>query len=519
MNITDITTQKQPIEQIVRLAAYCRVSSDSDDQLHSFAAQIRYYTEYARKNPQYQLVDIYADEGITGTSMKKRDELNRLIRDCKKGKIDRIIVKAISRFFRNTEELIVTVRMLKEIGVSVYFEEQGIDTDKMNMEMIVTLPGMAAQQESISISQNQRWSYKKRMESGDFNCCSPAYGFNLTDGQLIVNEEEAETIRRIFDLYLQGFGKQAIATKLNADGIRRKHGNDRWHHSTVDYVLNNERYMGDALLQKSFTTETLPFRKVRNHGEQPKYYVENSNPPIVSREIYQTAQELQRGRKTGNCKKNPSYPLTGILRCPDCGRAFRRQVVSGKAYWICNGKATGATDCKNRRVREDEVYHAFSLMSEKLCENRKYLLETLIHQIEEMQNKTNGNQQKILALDKEIADLCAQNLVITRLHTKGILSAADYSAQASEIGNKISELRTERRKKLTDDEDDELLDNLRNLNEILENAELQANFNEELFEQIVESITVTDNTNLVFKLPGRIELTEQIREKGRCRSA
>lgn len=284
-NITEITAKQQTVK-IIRLAAYCRVSSDSEDQLHSFAAQIRYYTEYAQRNTEYRLVDIYADEGITGTSMEKRNEFHRLIRDCKKGLIDRIIVKSVSRFARNTEELLAALRMLSELGVSVYFEEQGIDTAIMNSEMIVTFPGMAAQQESVTISGNIRWSYKKRMESGEFNCQYPAYGFNLVDGQLEINETEAVIVRRIFNLYLQGYGKQSIANILNDEGVCRRHNQKKWYTYTVSYILNNERYMGDALLQKSYTTEGLPFKKVRNKGERPQYYVENSNPAIVSRETY-----------------------------------------------------------------------------------------------------------------------------------------------------------------------------------------------------------------------------------------
>ncbi len=208
---------------MIRLAAYCRVSSDSADQLHSFATQIRYYKDYEKKHPQYKLVDIYADEGLTGTSLEKRDEQKRLIRDCKKGKIDRVIVKSVSRFARNTQELLAMLRSLKEAGVSVYFEEQDIDTDKLNMEMIVTFPGMAAQQESESISGNMRWSYKKRMESGDFNCCTPAYGFDMVNGQLAVNEAEAATVRRIFEMYLSGVGMPKIADCLASEGIPRKY--------------------------------------------------------------------------------------------------------------------------------------------------------------------------------------------------------------------------------------------------------------------------------------------------------
>ena len=210
MQITEITPVKQQSDKLIRLAAYCRVSSDSEDQLHSFAAQIRYYSEYEKRHPEYTLVDIYADEGLTGTDMKRRDEMNRLIRDCKKGEIDRIIVKSLSRFARNTEELLTTLRLMKSIGVSVYFEEQGIDTNKLNSEMIVTFPGMAAQQESMSISGNMRWSYQKRMESGDFNCCAPAYGYSLIDGQLVPKEEEMQVVRRIFSLYLQEIGRAHV---------------------------------------------------------------------------------------------------------------------------------------------------------------------------------------------------------------------------------------------------------------------------------------------------------------------
>lgn len=518
MKITEITTVKQEIAKKIRLAAYCRVSSDSADQLHSFAAQIRYYSEYTKKHTEYELVDIYADEGLTGTEMKKRDELNRLIRDCKKGLVDRIIVKSVSRFARNTEELLVTLRMLTDLGVSVYFEEQGIDSSKLNMEMIVTFPGMAAQQESVNISGNMRWSYQKRMQSGDFNCTCPAYGFDLINGQMVINETEAIVISRIFNLYLQGFGMQAIANMLNEDGIPRRYGHTHWYSGTIKYVLTNERYMGDALLQKKFTTETLPFRKVRNKGQLPKYYVENSNPPIVSRETYEAVQELMRSRQTSERKVN-TYPLSTKLRCPDCGRSFRRIVTRGTAYWTCSGRSAGATDCDNRRIREDMVYEAFTDMVIKLKANQADLLGTLIRQIEAMQDRTSRNQERIRQIDKEIADLGAKNLVITRLHTSGVLDAADYAKQTSEIGNRITDLRIERRKKLTEDEDDILLDTLKELNGILEEYEPTAEFDNDLFEQIVQDITVNDNTQITFRLLGDIQLTEKINEKGRCKSA
>lgn len=513
--ITEITRQK-PTPPQIRLAAYCRVSSDSSDQLHSFAAQIKYYSEYCKRHPEYKFVDIYADEGITGTSMEKRDDFRRMLRDCKKGLIDRIIVKSMSRFARNTEEMLTALRALEQMEVSVYFEEQGLDTKSMNSEMFATFPGMVAQQESVSISQNMRWSYKKRMESGEFNCCAPAYGFDLINGKLVINETEAAVIRRIFDLYLQGIGMQTIANILNDEGVRRQYGREKWHHTTVNYVLNNERYKGDALLQKQITTQTLPFKKQRNHGEQPMYYVENSNPAIVSRETYEAVQALIKSRQPSCKRKAKNYPLTRTLLCPDCGHTFRRQVVNGTTYWLCAAKATNKTDCAWRRVKEDEVYAAFNLMIRKVQANREYLLGTLIRQLEELQYRTTGSQQRIKEIDREIADLTAQNIVLSRLHGKGVLNAADYTAQSDVLENKITELRIERRTKITDSDENEMLEELKMLNDILKEVEIGIGFDAELFEQTVDSITVESNERLTFHLAGGISLPEKIREKGRC---
>ncbi len=516
MRITEITAEKTKQPTIIRLAAYCRVSSDSDDQLHSFAAQIRYYKDYEKKHPEYTLVDIYADEGITGTCMEKRDELNRLIRDCKKHKVDRIIVKSVSRFARNTEELLVTLRLLKELGVSVYFEEQGIDTDKMNMEMIVTFPGMAAQQESMSISGNMRWSYQKRMQSGEYNCTYPAYGFNLVNNNLEINETEAEIVRLIFDLYLQGIGSTKIAATLNEMDIPRRKDCHKWRGSTILYILDNERYMGDVLLQKKYTTDTLPFRQRRNRGEQAQYYVENSNPAIVSREVFESARRLRTERITHDGYKKADYPLSRILRCPECGRAFRRQIVNDTAYWMCGARAAGESNCHSRRLREDAIYETFTEMTWKLKRHHGELLGTLIRQLEQMQNRNSESQEKIRAIDKSIADLAAQNLVVTRLHTKGILELADYTAQTDDINRKIRDLRINRRQILAEDETDEMIDTLKELESIIEEYHPGTNFDEELFGEIVESIIVDDSTQITFKLIGGVMLTEKIHKKGRC---
>ena len=513
MAITEIISIIETVNKIIRLAAYCRVSSDSEDQQHSFATQIRYYKEFERNNPQYQLVDIYADEGITGTSMENRDELKRLIRDCKKGLIDRVIVKSVSRMARNTQELLTIIRVLKDCGVSVYFEKEGIDAEKINSELIVTFPGMAAQQESEAISGNLRWSYKKRMESGEFNTTSPAYGFNLENGELVINETEAEIVRRIFNLYLSGIGKQTIAKMLTQEGVMRRNGSTKWHTSTVGYILSNERYIGDALLQKQYTTDTLPFRRLRNHGEKQKYYVENANPAIIDRKTFETVQCLNESRKSTESKKPDTNPLTGTIKCGDCGRMFRRMNRGNKTVWMCNGRSKDYSDCAMERISEASIHESFVRMLWKLKDNSQMLLGTLIKDIETLQSKASNNGDRIKEIDKEIADLSAQNLVIVRLHTSGVLPSADYSAQISEIDAKIKMLRAERKKRLSEDVEDQQLDSIRELLDIVNEYEPSYEFNAELYRQTVENITVISNSEIRFRLIGGIEFTERISNK------
>ena len=279
--------------------------------------------------------------------------------------------------------------------------------------------------------------------------------------------------------------------------------------------MANERYMGDALLQKKFTTDTLPFRKKKNRGEKPQYYVENSNPPIVSREIYMAAQELQKSRNVSH-KREGVHLLTGVLHCPECGRTFRRLLLNGTAYWLCSGKAAGATNCQSRRVRENAVYDTFCLMVDKLASHRQNLLGTLIHQLEMMQNHGSESQEKIRQIDKQIADLSAQNLVVARLHTNGVLNATDFAAQSSVISNKINVLRLDRKKALSEDEDDELIFTLKSLDDTLAGYVPGASFNRELFKETIQSITVMDNSKLTFHLIGGLAFTEQIPENVRC---
>ena len=400
------------------------------------------------------------------------------------------------------------VRGLKELGVSIYFEEQGIDTAAIDLEMILTFPGMAAQKESETISENMRWSYQKRMESGDFNCCKAAYGYELIDGQLYINEAEAVVIRRIFDLYLQGCGKQAIANQLNTDGIPRRYGYKTWHLNAIHYILNNERYMGDALLQK--ITPRKPAVPQRRIAEKSRSIMWRTvTLPLSAGKSFRRRRRFSSVKLPGDPPKE-SLPFSGVLRCPVCGHAYRRQVTNGTAFWLCSYKASGRSECASDRVPENMVKEAFMRMSGKLADNREELLGDLIRQLEKLQNRTSGSGERIYQLNRQIADVNAQNLVVAQLHSSGILNNAEYAAQSGELNRKVSELRSERRRILMEDEDNEVIESLRALDEIMADYAPTEDFDEDLFGQIVESITVVSKNALRFCLAGGLALTERI---------
>lgn len=270
--------------------------------------------------------------------------------------------------------------------------------------------------------------------------------------------------------------------------------------------------MGDALLQKSYTTECLPFAKKRNRGEKTQYYVENSNPAIVSRETYQAVQELQKSKTTNHTQKN-RYPFSGVLKCPVCGHNYRRQIVNGTAYWLCSYKAAGRTECACERIPEKTVMEAFARMSDKLTQNREELLGDLIRQLEKLQNRTGTSGEQVYQLNRQIADVNAQILVVAKLYKNGVLNHAEYAARSGELDRKVSELRSERRRILTEDEDDEIIKSLKELNETIAEYIPTDLFDEELFGQIVESITIISKNRLRFRLAGGLTLTEKFEER------
>ena len=321
---------KETQSETLRVAAYCRVSSDSSDQLHSYAAQIKAYTELIGSHEGWELVDVYADEGLTGTRMDRREDFDRMMADCRKGRIDKVLVKSISRFARNTRDCLASLRELSAMGVAVKFGKENIDTGTLTSELMVSVSGSLAQQESISISENQRISYQRRMERGEFITCKAPFGYRLRDGKnLEIVPEEAEQVRWMYEAYLSGQSTDQIAEEITRRGFHTRDRKPYWQHTTVLYALTNEKYVGDSLCQKTYAS-AFPFVKRRNHGQRDKYYTECTHPAIVSRETFEKVQELLKRKSNYTPKARETYPLTLKVQCGECGTPFqRRQGKSG----------------------------------------------------------------------------------------------------------------------------------------------------------------------------------------------
>lgn len=327
-------TKAQSKEDRLRVAAYCRVSTDSSDQLNSFFAQMKYYTDYIRSHDNMVLVDIYADEGITGTSIQKREEFKRLIRDCKNKRIDRLLVKSVTRFARNSLECIETVRQLKSCGVSVFFENDNIDTDKMDSEMILYIKSAFAQGEAMSASKRMTTSVRMKMESGTYVTPTAPFGYRLVEGKLVVEPMEAEIVRNIFKMYLDGFGVVNISLYL-----RENYPEYHWNKEGIRYILTNEKYIGDSLWQKYYTPTILPLATKRNKGEVAKYYCEGTHEPIIDKETFEKVRLFM-------MEKREKYYLADSItaeksfnwdiKCRCCGWKFRARKRNFDVTWILN---------------------------------------------------------------------------------------------------------------------------------------------------------------------------------------
>ena len=422
-----------------RVGAYARVSTDSDEQFTSYEAQVDYYTRYIQSREDWEFVKVYTDEGITGTNTKRRDGFNQMVQDALDGKIDLIVTKSVSRFARNTVDSLVTVRKLKEHGVEVYFEKENIFTFDGKGELLITIMSSLAQEESRSISENVTWGHRKRFADGKVTIAYKHFlGYEKgEDGKPKVNEEEAKVVRLIYKLFLEGKTSTGICKPLEHLGIRSPGGRSKWSESTVTSILQNEKYKGDALLQKTFTVDFLTKKTKVNEGEVPQYYVENNHEAIITPIEFDMVQaEIARRKQLGR-----NYSGSGIfaskLICGDCGGFYGQKVWHSndpyrKTIWRCNSKFRKGQKCKTPSLTEGQIKSLFIEAYNIAMEDKTRVLEDCALMIEYICDCSE--------LDAEIETLTEELKVVSELVSQCVNENARKKQSQEEYAKKYNSL-------------------------------------------------------------------------------
>ena len=431
-NITVIPAKKRshsvksiaPAAGKIRLAAYCRVSTDHEEQASSFENQMEYYTKYVDKHKEYELAGIYADEGITATNTKKRDGFNQMIADCEEGKIDRVITKSISRFARNTQDCLYYSRKLKELRIPIIFEKEGINTMDASGELLFTILSSLAQEESRNISENCKWAIRHNFQKGKPTINTKLFmGYDKDeDGKLIVNREQAKIVKRIYKLFEEGYNCSQISNILKREGVKGTKA-DTWPSAAIKGMLQNEKYCGDTLMQKTYTVDFLSKKKVKNHGEVDQYFMEDSHEAIIPKDEWQAVQ-MEFERRDAYREKiglyafgNDSSPFSGRLVCSHCGKPYRRCGWSrnGKKFWMCAlKKAKDASACSAENIFEKSIFEAFRVAWNGVVVNKDNLTEKWDDQI------ANGNplerlrakQMKMLIAEGPIQSVVPEHVIL-----------------------------------------------------------------------------------------------------------
>lgn len=494
----------------LRVAAYARVSTGSEAQLNSYAAQNRYYTDLITAHQDWKLVDIYADEGISGTSKDKRQDFQRMMTDCRRGLIDRILTKSIARFARNAKDCLEAIRELKSIGVSVYFEKEKLDTAIMSSEMVTAIMASLAQKESESIGSNMQWSYQKRMERGEFNTCKAPYGYRLIDGKLIIEESEAVIVQYIFRQYLSGKNKEEIAAELKKGSIPTRSDVHEWKGSTIYHILNNERYSGNALLAKRITSTGFPKRKTKNNGEKPQYLVVGSNPAIVSPEIFRQAQKLAKNRCVTHKSDGLPSPLQKRIVCSCCGAVFKRQQPRDTEYWICYSRYGSKGNCSMASVTTAAIEEAFCRLYYKLKHYGEPILSEMIESRLMVKSRRMLWSLDVIELNKRIADLTNQNQLLSMLKQQGLVDPDIFISRSNAIADRLRKAKQEKSRILESEGDDTLQITQELIDELACGPEFIDTFDESLFCALVDKIIVEDAGHVMFRLKNGLKMREEI---------
>lgn len=513
----------------IRVAAYCRVSTKQEEQLNSYENQVKHYTDRINAEPGWILEGIYADKGISGTSYKKRDEFNRMIRRCKQGKIDMIIVKNIARFARNTVDCLKFVRMLRDLGVDVYFEEQGIHSNQPGAEFYITIYGCIAQSESENISANVRWGKAQSAKEGNV----PFHYKNFlgyrkgADGKPEIDPEEAEIVRFIYDRFLAGDSLGGIAQKLEDLQIPSPSGKPKWQFTTIQSILTNEKYKGDAIINKTYIKDCISKKVMINNGDRPKYYVENNHPAIIDSLTFSRVQEeiarrnskkkvKQKGSKTEQGRYSSKYALTELLVCGECKTPYRRctWTISGqkKIVWRCiNRLDFGKKYCHNSPSIEESVLHRAIMRAimDTALKNSDVLKMLKIHI--GMGFEENTTEDNALNIQVRIAEIDAEfKAMLSGISSDTVDAFDDAKASAlitekSELQRQLEQLQEIQQKRINTKH---RLDDIYTILDGLRNRPME--YDDQMVRQILECVTVDSKEQITVIFIGGLKIKQSL---------
>ena len=432
--------------KLKRVAAYARVSTDNEEQLTSYDAQVDYYTNYIQQHEGWVFVKVFADEGISGTNTSRRKGFNEMIEEAMKGNIDLILTKSISRFARNTVDSLSYVRQLKEKGVEIYFEKENIWTFDSKGEVLITIMSSLAQEESRSISENVTWGVRKRFADGKTSVGFARFlGYDKgPNGELVVNPEQAEVVKLIYRLFLEGNTPHSICRELEKRGILTPAKKETWSPSTVLSILKNEKYKGDALLQKTFTPDFLTKRAKKNNGEVPQYYVENDHEAIIDKDMWELVQlELNRRKKVGRSFSCTTL-YTSKLMCGTCGGLYSHRIWSphrsfAKEVWLCGRKYRNTDLCESKTLTEEEIQKSFMTAYSRVMAQRDMIISdcqdmlAILSDTSELDKKIKSTKEKLEICSDDVRELIARNARVAR-------SQDDYNKEYDKLLKRYEKL-------------------------------------------------------------------------------
>lgn len=485
-----------------RVAGYARVSTDHEVQATSYESQMRYYSEYINGRDDWEFVKMYSDEGISGTNTKLRTGFKSMVEDALDGKIDLIITKSVSRFARNTVDSLTTVRQLKEVGVEIYFEKENIWTLDSKGELLITIMSSLAQEESRSISENVTWGLRKQFAEGKVHFpYTNVLGFKAgEDGAIVVDQDEAKTVRYIFQQALIGKSPYHIAKDLTEQVIPSPSGKSHWNATTIKRMIRNEKYKGDALLQKTYTTDFLTKKKNINRGELPQYYVENNHEAIVDRETFDAVQQVLENKG----RKSSTTIFSSKLVCGDCGHFFGSKVWHStskyrRVIYQCNEKYKGISKCSTPHVTEEEVIQWFISAVNQVLDNRIEVIDNLYVLLSIGNLEVIDEQIKVLETEAEVvsqlvANLVSENAIIRQDQDKYLKKYNQLTSKYEGIVQDIESLELQRMQKSKRNKElQDFIGTLEKLGKVL------TDFDELLWESLVESVMINEDKGAKFK--------------------